>query len=67
MPIPAHEWIVIPRIWVAAIPVEAVIEGSMLCFLRYATYSLTVCVLPLPGSPVRNTFAPVFKMERTSA
>src|SRR3989338_9189238 len=58
---------VYPPMCVAAMPVEAVIAGSMPHVRRYATYALTVCVLPLPGSPVKNTFAPVFKIASASA
>src|ERR1700722_8710855 len=67
MPMPLQEWIVNPPICVAAMPVEAVTAGSIPCSRSHATNSLTVCVLPLPGSPVRNTFAPVFRIESASA
>jgi hypothetical protein len=48
---------------VAAMPVEAVIAGSMLRARKYATYSLIVYVLPDPGSPVKKTFEPVFNID----
>src|SRR3989338_3378231 len=63
IPMPLHEWIVIPPICVAAIPVEAVIAGSMSLARKYVTYLLIVCVLPDPGSPVKKTFAPVFNID----
>jgi len=54
---------VIPPMCVAEMPVEAVIAGSMPRARKYATYSLIVCVLPDPGSPVKKTFAPVFNID----
>ena len=67
MPMPLHEWIVSPPICVAAMPVEAVIAGSMPHSRRNRTYRLMVCVFPAPGSPVRNTFVPVFNMANASS
>src|SRR3989344_152373 len=52
---------------VAAMPVEAVTAGSTPRSRNHATYLLIVCVLPLPGSPVRNTFNPVFSIASASS
>src|SRR3989344_3324831 len=48
-------------------PVEAVIAGSTPRSRRYFTYVLTVCDFPLPGSPVRKTFTPVFNISSAPA
>jgi hypothetical protein len=55
-----------PATCVAAIPVAAVIEGSTPEARSHATNSFIVCVFPLPGSPVRKTFAPVFNIVSAS-
>ena len=46
--------------------VAAVTEGSMPEARSHATNSFIVCVLPLPDSPVRYTFAPVFNIVSAS-
>ena len=54
---------VIPLTCVAAIPVDAVMDGIMPCRFKYLMYALTVYVFPDPGSPVRKTFAPVLSIS----
>ncbi len=67
IPIPLHECIVIPPIWVAAIPVEAVIATPIPCSWQYRINRLTRNVFPLPAAPVRNTLYPIESMSKASS
>lgn len=53
---------VMPPTCVAAIPVDAVIATEIFLERKYETYVLMVYVFPAPGSPVKKTVLPVFKM-----
>src|SRR5262249_22143379 len=66
-PMPLQLWMVIPCTWVAAIPVEAVTAGSTPRSRSHSMYLLIVCVLPLPGSPVKKTFTPSLSIESASS
>ncbi len=48
---------------VAAIPVEAVIATFIPAASSQLMYWLMTKVLPAPGSPVKNTFAPVLRIS----
>ncbi len=62
-PMPLHECIVIPPIWVAAIPVDAVTATGIFLLRKCDTSMFVVCVFPLPGSPVKKTWAPIFMID----
>ena len=57
---------VIPFMWVAAIPVEAVTPTLTPVFFKKLMYVFNKKVLPLPADPVRYTLCPSFKMSNAS-
>ena len=63
---PLHEWMVWPLICVAAMPVDAVTATFAPSARASRTNWLSTYVLPAPGAPVRNTFAPAFRMTSAS-
>ena len=65
-PMPLHEWMVWPLICVEAMPVDAVTATLAPSARALRMNSLSTYVLPAPGAPVRNTFAPAFRIAIAS-
>lgn len=65
IPSPAHEWIVLPPIRTAAIPVDAVTATARCSLTRLMKVLITV-VLPDPAAPERKTFSPAIIRARAS-
>ena len=63
IPIPLHEWIVIPPMCVAAMPVEAVTAIVIPCSLACLINRLIRKVFPVPAAPVKNTLCPIASMS----
>ena len=53
---------VVPSKWVAAIPVDAVMETGILLSFRYLIYLFNTKVLPVPADPVKKMFLPDFNI-----